>query len=260
MNVGENIRRIRKSKNMTMKELGAKIGITEQGIGNYERGDRNPNLDILNKISDALCISFDELFTDTKRTFSSKLIAAVSEMNYVYLSGDFSVPSGFDKISQHLEIISKETNISSDSLRRCIDENTELMPDEQMKLIHFWFNFRSSEDGTDFEYFINSNHRYIITHADISKEIKTIFKKEPAKDAFEKMLDLLDQNGFEVSISSKDGKSVITVADEKAEITTSLESDFSAAYDNIISRINSYSKFIIEEELKNIQDKSSSKK
>lgn len=260
MNVGENIRRIRKSKSMTMKELGAKIGITEQGIGNYERGDRNPNLDILSKIADALCISLDELFTDTKRTFSSKLIASVSEMNYVYLSEDFSVPAGYDKISQHFEIISKETNISSDSLQRCIDENKELNTDEQIKLIHFWFNYRSSQDGTDFEYFINTNHRYIITHPDISKAIKTIFKKEPAKDDFEKMLDLLDQNGFEVSIYSMDGKSVIRVADEKVEIITSLESDFSAAYDKIISRITSYSKFIIEEELKNIQDKANSKK
>lgn len=83
----------------------------------------------------------------------------------------------YDIFTQHLEIISKETNISSDSLQRCIDENTELMPDEQIKLIHFWFNYRSSADGADFEYFINTNHRYIITHADISKEIKLFLKR-----------------------------------------------------------------------------------
>lgn len=54
MNIGENIRKIRKAKGMTMKELGQKIDISEQGVGNYERGDRQPNIDILIKISKAL--------------------------------------------------------------------------------------------------------------------------------------------------------------------------------------------------------------
>lgn len=61
MVIGENIRRIRKSKGLTMKELGNAIGISEQGVGNYERGDREPSIDIINKIAAALDASVTEL-------------------------------------------------------------------------------------------------------------------------------------------------------------------------------------------------------
>lgn len=54
MNIGTKIRELRKERNLTMKQLGKLVGISEQGIGNYERGDRNPNLEILEKISSAL--------------------------------------------------------------------------------------------------------------------------------------------------------------------------------------------------------------
>lgn len=44
-----------------MKELGNAIGISEQGVGNYERGDREPSIDIINKIAAALDASVTEL-------------------------------------------------------------------------------------------------------------------------------------------------------------------------------------------------------
>ena len=61
MVIGENIRRTRKYKGLTMKELGKAIGISEQGVGNYERGDREPSIDIINKIAAALDVSVTEL-------------------------------------------------------------------------------------------------------------------------------------------------------------------------------------------------------
>ena len=250
MDVGENIRRIRKSKRITMKELGKKVGISEQGIGNYERGDRRPNLNMLNKIADALCTSLEELLTDTKRSFSCKLITAISEMNYVHISGDFSEFTESDESIRYLETISKEANIALDSLQECLDENIELSEDDQIKLIHFWSGYRSSEDGADFEAFMNTNHRYIITNPAIAKEIKIILKKESAKDNFEKLLDLLDENGFEISVSNKNGKNEINIFNDKINIAAALESDLADVYDIITNRINSYSKFIIEEELK----------
>lgn len=67
MNIGGNIRRIRKSKGLTMKELGKSIGISEQGIGNYERGDRKPDFVILNQIADTLgCTLMDLVGTENK--------------------------------------------------------------------------------------------------------------------------------------------------------------------------------------------------
>lgn len=55
MNIGENIRRIRIEKHMTQKELGEKLGgISQQQIGRWENGDKNPKIETVIKIARAL--------------------------------------------------------------------------------------------------------------------------------------------------------------------------------------------------------------
>lgn len=61
--IGENIKRYRLEKGLTQKELAEKSGITRESIGNYERGDRTPPADILNKIAVALDVITDDLIT-----------------------------------------------------------------------------------------------------------------------------------------------------------------------------------------------------
>lgn len=61
MNIGENIRKFRKSKKMTLKELGTKVGLSEQAIGQYERGERQPTILILSKISSELNVNLYDI-------------------------------------------------------------------------------------------------------------------------------------------------------------------------------------------------------
>jgi len=63
LKVGENIRKLRKNKKLTLKDLGLKVDLSEQAIGQYERGDRTPNLEILNKIAEALDVSIFEFLS-----------------------------------------------------------------------------------------------------------------------------------------------------------------------------------------------------
>lgn len=42
MGIGANILIIRKKKSLSRAELGAKIGVSEAQIGNYERGENEP--------------------------------------------------------------------------------------------------------------------------------------------------------------------------------------------------------------------------
>ena len=51
--IGENIRRIRKAKNMTMVTLAEKIGCDAALIRKYEIGERNPKRDRLGAIAEA---------------------------------------------------------------------------------------------------------------------------------------------------------------------------------------------------------------
>lgn len=62
MSIGENIRKFRKQKNMTQKELGEKLGgISQQQIGQWENGNKNPKIETLFKISQALNVSVGDL-------------------------------------------------------------------------------------------------------------------------------------------------------------------------------------------------------
>lgn len=54
MTIGENIRRIRKEKGLTQKQLGERCGINEANIRKYELNNANPKTETLKKISNAL--------------------------------------------------------------------------------------------------------------------------------------------------------------------------------------------------------------
>lgn len=57
MTVAENIKRLRKEKGFTQKQLAEKCGMAESTLRQYEIGYRNPKLETLHKIANALDIS-----------------------------------------------------------------------------------------------------------------------------------------------------------------------------------------------------------
>lgn len=61
MTIGENIKKIRKEKRLTQKQLGDKCGINEANIRKYENGKQNPKIETSIKIADALGVSLSEL-------------------------------------------------------------------------------------------------------------------------------------------------------------------------------------------------------
>lgn len=68
MTVGERIKQARKKSNMTQRELADKIGTTHQNISQYERDLRNPKIETLQKICEALNISITDLLTIDSHT------------------------------------------------------------------------------------------------------------------------------------------------------------------------------------------------
>ena len=64
MTVGDMIREMRLSKNLTQKQLGDMCGMADSAIRRYENGRANPKLETLKKIADALGTSIDVLLGD----------------------------------------------------------------------------------------------------------------------------------------------------------------------------------------------------
>ena len=66
VSIGDNIRKYRKIKNITQKELGETIGISTTYLSDIETGRTNPSIKTLKKIAKGLEINYVELLKDTE--------------------------------------------------------------------------------------------------------------------------------------------------------------------------------------------------
>lgn len=66
VSIGDNIRKYRKMKNITQKELGETIGISNTYLSDIETGRTNPSIKTLKKIAKGLEINYMELLKDTE--------------------------------------------------------------------------------------------------------------------------------------------------------------------------------------------------
>lgn len=73
MTLGENIKRIRKERGLTQKELGKISGINEAQIRRYELGGKNsnPKVETIKKIADALNVKIIDLIEIPFEPFSN---------------------------------------------------------------------------------------------------------------------------------------------------------------------------------------------
>lgn len=68
----ERLREARKGKHLTMKQLGAMVGVTEAAISHYELGKRQPDYDLAVKLSECLGVSVDYLLGREETTVTAQ--------------------------------------------------------------------------------------------------------------------------------------------------------------------------------------------
>lgn len=61
MSIGENIKKHRKSLNISQKQLAEKLNMPISTLANYENNHREPNIETLNKIATALGVTINDL-------------------------------------------------------------------------------------------------------------------------------------------------------------------------------------------------------
>lgn len=72
MNVGENIKKIRKEKGLTQKELGIRLGVSQAAIGQFENTESNLKMETIKKIAEALEVDYTRLIIETPFSSGSK--------------------------------------------------------------------------------------------------------------------------------------------------------------------------------------------
>ncbi|GCD12403.1 helix-turn-helix domain-containing protein [Clostridium tagluense] len=246
MNIGDKIKKLRKYRGWTQEQMAGECGLSKNAIWNYENRKRTPNIETLSKVAEALHISLNELLDFVGKSFSKNLIESILKMNYITIA-DESLEYNFKTILRH-------TGIAIDSLKNCIENNIDLPIQEQMQLLSFWNEWEFHEDGygddkIEFEEFIDVNREEINNQPLLSKYIKTLLKEDSTKNNLEKMLDLLEQNSFRVSGFNNNENNEISISNDHVSIKNVSETKLADTYDDIIKKVNSYTKFLIEEEL-----------
>ena len=62
---------LRKKKDMSQQELADKIGVSRSTVGMYETGKREPEIDILQKLSDIYGVSMNTLLDQAVQRFDA---------------------------------------------------------------------------------------------------------------------------------------------------------------------------------------------
>ena len=84
MAIGENIKRLRKAKGLTQKELGTLCGLADSAIRRSELGGANPKIETVKKIAQALNVSIEAIYGfDIEKTEK-----AIQEANDAVLAGE----------------------------------------------------------------------------------------------------------------------------------------------------------------------------
>lgn len=80
MTLCERIKKVRKALDLTQQEFGEKIGSTQNAIGNYETGHRNPSSSVINNICKTFDISEKWLRTGEGEMLLAKPTAALDAL------------------------------------------------------------------------------------------------------------------------------------------------------------------------------------
>lgn len=155
--IGKNIRRLRKEKGLTQKQLGELCGIDEANIRRYELEKANPKKETLEKIAKALNVSVLSLFGFDELTKQRNAdIQKVAQRRHI------------DKVIKNLENIGCYITFSS------LQEDD--FPDEEICAIYFngdnKFIVVNDEELLEIEKNVNDFLKFKLNELINSKEIK----------------------------------------------------------------------------------------
>jgi transcriptional regulator with XRE-family HTH domain len=147
LGVGENIKKLRKEKGLLQSDLAKKAGISRVAIGNYERDERTPNIEVINSIARALEVSMYELL-EPNICFSKELIKAL----------ELPILQKFES-TDALVVLSSQLGIDNNDLIRVTNENIELPTLYQIKLLKYLHTI----DTNKYLDFCQNNLHYIMS-------------------------------------------------------------------------------------------------
>ncbi len=107
MNIGEQIKKYRLAAKMSQRELGEKLGLSQQQIAQYENGKRTPKIETLNNIAGALNVGLKRLYPEYRQEWLKTETYRIARQNHAIRESILGI---FSTLYGNVEII----NIDSD--------------------------------------------------------------------------------------------------------------------------------------------------
>ena len=117
--LGEKIKRLRNSQNMTQTELAERLNITKSTVSSYENDSRLPSYDVLIKMAQLFNVTIDSLLMDERKG--------------VYFDIDYMTDEQVAVISQLIDIF-RTTNMGAGSMRMVNKQNKELIDKQKTEI------------------------------------------------------------------------------------------------------------------------------
>lgn len=136
MSIGKNIKNLRKEKGLTQAELGKRLNVTQQMIGQYENDKNSPQIDTLKRIAAALEVKVADLMG-----ISDYLDVVESDIRHITNFYDYLDSLGYEigegehedyqmhikETDTYIELSSEDIELLENSTRTTIDNAVKLL-------------------------------------------------------------------------------------------------------------------------------------
>ncbi len=145
--MGDRIRIARKGKNMSQEELATAVGSTKAAISRYESGKRQPRIEQLLCIADALDISAEYLLS------GSAEVSQIHFSNGVHIYRNCFIPfKVVEPFLEHQSSDSCDIFYQDDYLLIAVEKNSSITDEELKKILDAYTPFREKTAREDAEF------------------------------------------------------------------------------------------------------------
>lgn len=176
--IGERIKKIRETREMSRAELGALVGLDQNRVQQYENGRRKPKIDLLKKFATALGVETIALMDPTTESYVGAMYALFQMEEKLGLKvmkkdGCYCLQFGDGRVDGMNSYLSKWYEV-----RQALDEAMPNLTDEERKKKIFDYNMFEWTYPSGIA--TNANRKYdehIINRMDEIREDNEHFKK-----------------------------------------------------------------------------------
>ena len=152
MNIGEVIKNKRQKRKMTQTELGELLKVTPQAVSRWEMGISYPDIAMIPLISEALCVSADELLgiqqSGKSRKASGELRTRADEPQMQIHGNDPSVPLNQSQIDSIFDYV--PTRATGESKKVLVVDDADFMRMMLKDIVtHYGHTFLEAKDGQE---------------------------------------------------------------------------------------------------------------